>query len=74
MKGFYNILKIIVWCIIGVFVGGSIYQYYDYTKHLDLYAMTSAPWYLSIQIRGVFTVIIVVILLIVMWLVKKKIK
>lgn len=71
MNRCYKMLKIGVWCVISIFVGSSIYKYYDYTKYPDLYAVTSAPWYLSIEIAGLFTAVIVVILLILMWIIKK---
>lgn len=74
MKKLYNILWITVWSFIGVFIGYSGYGYYDYKKHPDLYAMRSAPWYLEIEILGIFIAIVVTVLLIIMWVIKKKIK
>lgn len=74
MKKLYQILRTLLWCIIGVFIGDSIYQYYDYVKHPDLYVLTSAPWYLSIQISGMITFIAVLLVLCVMWVVKRKMK
>lgn len=74
MKKLYHILKIVLWCFVGVFIGSSIYQYYDYKAHTGLYEIQSAPWYLSIQIRGVVTFIIVAAIFIVMYIIKKKIK
>lgn len=74
MKKLYNILKIVSWCLVGVFIGSSIYQYYDYKVHPGLYEMQAAPWYLSIQIRAIFTVIIVTMIIIVMSIIKKKMK
>ena len=56
------------------FIGTSIYQCYDYYTHPGLYALTSAPWYLDIQIAGIFTAIIVAILISVIWFIKKKSK
>lgn len=74
MKKLNELLKMIMWCFIGVFVGSSIYQYYDYKSYPDLYAMQSAPWYLAIWIRGIFTVIIVVVILAAMWIIRKRMK
>lgn len=74
MKQLYYFLKIVLWCFIGVFMGSSIYQFYDYRTYPDLYAMQSAPWYLSIEIRGIFTAVIVIVIFIIMRIVKKKIK
>lgn len=72
MKKLYSILKTILWCFIGVFIGSSIYQYYDYKDHPGLYEMQSAPWYLPIEIRGIFTAVIVAIILVVMWIIRKR--
>ena len=74
MKKTYNNLNILLWVFIGVFIGSSIYKYYDYKTHIDLYAMTSAPWYLSIQINAIFTFIIEAVILLSMWIIKKKMK
>ncbi len=74
MKKLYQILKIACYSFIGVFIGSSIYQYYDYKTHTALYELQPAPWYLTIEIRGIFTGIVVVMILIAMWIVKKRIK
>jgi hypothetical protein len=59
---------------VGAFIGTSLYKWYDYKKYPDLYAMQSAPWYLSIEINAIFTLVIVVVILIIMLVVKKKMK
>ena len=71
MKKWYLILKIVLWCVIGVFAGSSIYQVYDYMKRPGLYMMNSAPWYLSIVVNGLMTAAVVVVLLIFMKIIKK---
>lgn len=73
MKKLYHILKMVLWSFIGVFIGSSIFQYYDYKTHPDLYQWQSAPWYLIIEIRGIFTAVIVAAILIAMWIIRKKI-
>ena len=74
MKKLYNTLKVALWCVVGVFIGTSIYQYIDYRQRPDLYALTSAPWYMSIQIGGIFTAAVVLLLLLAMRIVKRKMK
>lgn len=74
MKKLYSILRMVLWCFIGVFVGSSIYQYYDYKAYPGLYALQSAPWYLAVMVRGIFTAVIVVVILAVMWIIRKKMK
>lgn len=72
MKKAYQYLKIAVGSVIGIFIGTSIYKCIDYSIHKDLYMLTSAPWYLSIQINALFTIVIVTILLVIMYILKKK--
>ena len=69
----YAALKTALWCVIDVFLGTSLYQIFDDRLWQDPYAMTSAPWYLSIAISGMFTIAVAAILLICMRIVKKKI-
>ncbi len=72
MKKGYQYLKIALGSVIGVFAGTSIYQCVDYSMHKDLYMLTSALWYLSIQINALFTIVVVTILLVIMYILKKK--
>lgn len=72
MKKLYLILKIILCSSIGTFIGSSIYKYYDYKKYTDLYEMQSAPWYLSIEVNAIFTIIVVVLLFAAMRIIRKK--
>ncbi len=74
MKKRYNTLKTALWCVVGVFIGTSLYQYIDYRQRPDLYALTSAPWYTSIQIGGIFTAVVVLLLLLAMRIVKRRMK
>ena len=69
----YAALKTALWCVIGVFLGTSLYQIFDYRLWRDLYATTFAPWYLSIAISGMFAIAVAAILLICMRIVKKRI-
>jgi len=74
VKRLYEILRTLLGSFIGVFIGTSIYKFWDYMDKPELYAMQSAPWYLSIELNAVFTLVIAVILLVAMWFVRKKIK
>ena len=67
MKKLYAILNAAFWCFIGVFLGVSLYTCWDYRAHPGLYALQSAPWYLSIQIHAVFTVVVCGMLALVFW-------
>jgi uncharacterized membrane protein len=74
MKRLYRFLQVILFGFVCAFIGTSLYKWYDYKKYPDLYVMQSAPWYLSIEINAIFTLVIVVVILIIMLVVKKKIK
>ena len=74
MKKLYQILRTAILCVVGVFFGTSIYQYIDNRRRPDLYALTSAPWYTSIQIGAIFTAAVVLSLLLAMRIVKRKMK
>ena len=74
MKKLYQILRTAILCVVGVFAGTSNHQYIDYRQRPGLYALTSAPWYTSLQIGAVFTAAVVLILLIAMRIVKRKMK
>lgn len=74
MKTFYQILRIVLWSSMGVFIGCSVFTWYDYKTRPGLYAMQSAPWYLRIQVNGVYTAITVGVILLLMWMIRKKMK
>lgn len=72
LKKLNNILNIIMGSFVGVTIGHSIYQYINYRKYPDLYAMQSAPWYTSIQIYGLCTLIVVGICFAIKYIIKMK--
>lgn len=74
MKKLYGILKAALGGFLGVFLGMTTYTCWDYRAHPGLYALQSAPWYLSIQIHAVLTVAACAVLLVGMWIIKRKMK
>ena len=72
MKQLYRTLKIFLGCSIGVFLGSCIYQYYHFRTHPALYAMQSAPWYVRLEVQGLYTVVLAVILLSAMRCIRQK--
>ena len=74
LKKLNHILNIVIGSFIGVFIGHGIYVYWDYKTHPDLYAMQSAPWYTSIFVYGVVTLIILVVFAVAKSIIRKKIK
>ena len=67
-------LSAVIGSFIGVFIAHSIYRYFDYINHPDLYEIQSAPWYTSIQIYGLAVALVVFIAIIIKLLIKKKIR
>ena len=56
-------------CVIGAFVGvflkESIFTYWDYKTHPEIYAVTSAPWYTAILLFGLITLAIILVALVI---------
>ena len=71
MKKLSHFLTVTSGAFIGAFFGTGIYRIYDYQTNPNLYALQSVPWYSSILVNGVFTLIIVSMLLIIRHFAKK---
>ncbi len=69
-----KILSILIIVVVVGFLASSIYSYYQYTNNPDLYMVQSAPWYTSIQITGIFALIVVAIAIAIKLVIKKRIK
>lgn len=74
MKKIYEILKAIIWINIGVFVGNSICEYSYRTHYPDIFIAQSAPWYTSILVHSIITIVITIFIAIIMFVIKKKMK
>lgn len=61
MKTAQKIINIIMGTFVGVFIGHGAYVVWNYKTHPELYAMQSAPWYTSILVYGVFTLVVLII-------------
>lgn len=66
-----QVLWIILWSVVGTFVGYSLYQVYHYHTRPEFYAMQSAPWYMGILVRGILTAAATVLLLLLLWIIKR---
>lgn len=69
-----GILSILIYVVVIGFLASSIYRIYHYTNNPDLYIVQSAPWYTSIQITGIFALIVVAIAIAIKLVIKKRIK
>ena len=66
-----NFLNIIMGSCTGVFLGHSIYIYWDYNKHPELYATNSAPWYTSVLIYGLLAIVAIAIGFTIKWFMRR---
>lgn len=64
-KKINQILNIIMLSFIGQFIGYGSYEYWHFQKYPGLYAMQSAPWYISILAHGLFTLVILAVCMII---------
>ena len=74
LKKINHILNIIIESFIGVFIGHGIYVFWDYKTHPDLYAMQSAPWYTSILVYGLFTIVVLIVGIIIKLIIRLRLK
>lgn len=74
LKKINRILNIIIGSFIGVFIGQGIYVLGDYKTHPDLYAMQSAPWYTSILVYGLFTIVVLIVGIIIKLIIRLRLK
>ena len=65
MKKLNKMLNIIIGAVMGVFVGRGLYVAWNFKTHPEFYAMQSAPWYTSILVDGVFTLIVLLICIVI---------
>jgi len=61
MKKANQILNNIMGTFTGVFIGHSIYTFWKFRTHPEMYAIHSAPWYTSILVYGVFTLAVLAV-------------
>ncbi len=74
LKKLNSFLNIIIGSFIGVFIGRGIYVFWEYKTYPDLYAMQSAPWYTSIFVNGIVTLILLAAVVIAKLIIRRKIK
>ena len=61
LKRISQFLNIIMGCSVGIFIGYGIYKYWHYREYPGLYVGYSAPWYTSILLYGVITLIVLAV-------------
>ena len=74
MKKLYDFLNIAIWSFAGVFLGSSVYTWWDYKTRPGLYAIQPVPWYFSIQTRAVLTAVFIAVFLLLRWMIRRRMK
>ncbi|MBO5281984.1 MAG: hypothetical protein J6B43_02470 [Lachnospiraceae bacterium] len=72
MKKLNHILNIIIGAFGGAFIGHGIYIVWDFKTNPKLYAMQSAPWYTSILVYGVFTLVVLLVCIVIKAIIRHK--
>ena len=76
MRGLRRFIATLIFILLGACAFHAYAIYNDFTRHPDLYAIYSAPWYLSIIFTAVITLvliaIIIVIYFVISYIVKKR--
>ncbi len=67
-------LNCLIGAFIGVFFARSVYTYWDYRAHPEIYKVSSAPWYTSILLFGIVSGAIILAALIVKVMIRGKVK
>ena len=65
MKNLNQVLDGIMGTFTGVFLGHGILEVWRYHSRPELYAMQSAPWYTSILVYGIFTVVVLAVCMVI---------
>lgn len=73
LKRINEIMNIVIGAAIGVFIGCGLYNFLDFKRHPELYAMQSAPWYTQLVPWGGVTIGIIIIAAITKLICRKKI-
>ncbi len=74
LKKINIVLNLIISSFIGVFVGQGIYIFYDYKTHPSLYEMQSAPWYTSVLVYGIITILVLITAISIKRIIQRKLK
>ena len=72
MKRLNTVLNTVIGAFLGVFLGRGAYVVWNFKTRPELYAMQSAPWYTSILVDGVFTVLVLIICFVIKAIIKHK--
>ena len=72
LKRINDLMNIVIGAAIGVFIGCRLYNFIDFKRHPELYAMQSATWYTQLVPWGGLTIGIIAIAAIIKLIFRKK--
>ena len=70
MKKLNQYLNNVMGALVGIFLGRGLYVAWNYFTRPGLYAMQSAPWYTSLLVHGVITLILLIVCLVIKAVIK----
>lgn len=67
-----RMLNLLIGSTLGVFIGKSTYDFWDYKSHPMIYEIQSAPWYTAILLYGAVCAFILLVAVIAKFTLKRK--
>ena len=64
-------LNTIMGAFIGVFIGRVVFGVWNFKTSPELYAMQSAPWYTSILVSAVLTLVVLLVCVVIKVIIKR---
>ncbi len=74
MKGLRRFLIVLIFILLGACAFRSLAVYIDFTRHRELYAAYSAPWYTSVILTIVITLVLIAIIAVIYFVISYIIK
>ena len=74
MKKINDLVNVFMGAFIGVFIGRVFFVVWNFKTSPELYAMQSAPWYTSILVSAVFTLVVLLVCVMIKAIIKRMAK
>lgn len=74
MKRLSRFLSILMAAFTGAFLGHALYLFWDQSARPELYALSSAPWYVQLIVPGIVLFCVLVFGAAAKWVIYRKLK
>ena len=74
MKSIISLINGIMGAFVGVYLGRVCFVVWDYKTDPGFYGMQSAPWYTSLLVEGMFTLVLLLVCLVIKAVLKRLMK